>query len=131
MNFWTVYRRVLGLLAPERTLVVWLAVANIALATLPFLEPLLFGRVVDTLAGSAGRPAADVWADALVLPACMDPHRPALIKGLRGVVDGYLAFLQDVNLGRLVAQAAMDDGRSALQAFRLELSSCRAAVARP
>ncbi len=70
-------------------------------------------------------------ADALVLPACMDPHRPALIKGLRGVVDGYLAFLQDVNLGRLVAQAAMDDGRSALQAFRLELSSCRAAVARP
>ena len=31
MNFWTVYRRVLGLLAPERTLVVWLAVANIAL----------------------------------------------------------------------------------------------------
>ena len=70
-------------------------------------------------------------ADALVLPACMDPHRPALIKGLRGVVDGYLAFMQDANLGRLVAQAAMDDGRSALQAFRLELSSCRAAVARP
>ncbi|BBK30863.1 ATP-binding cassette subfamily B protein [Stella humosa] len=67
MNFFTVYRRVLALLAPERNLVILLGIANLALATLPFLEPLLFGRVVDTLAGSPGRPAADVWADAIVL----------------------------------------------------------------
>ena len=67
MQFLSVYRRVLGLLYPERRLVWMLVAANIALATLPFVEPLLFGKVVDTLASSGGRPPAEVWADAIRL----------------------------------------------------------------
>ncbi|MGE0719546.1 MAG: glucan ABC transporter ATP-binding protein/ permease, partial [Alphaproteobacteria bacterium] len=69
MGFLRIYGRVLGLLWPERRLVAMLGLANVALATLPFLEPLLFGRVVDTLASAGGRPADDVWSDALQLLA--------------------------------------------------------------
>jgi glucan exporter ATP-binding protein len=43
------YLRVLALLAPERTLAITLAFGNLALAGVYFLEPLLFGRVVDAL----------------------------------------------------------------------------------
>ena len=44
------YVRVIALLAPEKWLAVALAVANLALAGVFFLEPWLFGRVVDALA---------------------------------------------------------------------------------
>jgi ATP-binding cassette subfamily B protein len=50
---WRIYLRVLGLLAPERKLAVFLALANLALACVLFVEPILFGRVVDALAAPA------------------------------------------------------------------------------
>ncbi len=92
MSFFAVYRRVLGLLAPERNLVILLAVANLALATLPFVEPLLFGKVIDTLAGSPGRPAADVWADAI---------RLLVIWGLVGVAGIFANMLVALHADRL------------------------------
>jgi ATP-binding cassette, subfamily B, beta-glucan exporter len=66
-GFLHIYGRVIGLLTPERGLVIVLTVANLALAALQFAEPMLFGRVIDLLAGSASRPAGDVWTDAVVL----------------------------------------------------------------
>ncbi len=52
------YLRVLGLLAPEKKLAITLAFANLALAGVFFLEPMLFGQVVDALSseGGAGAP---------------------------------------------------------------------------
>ena len=50
MSILRLYMRVLGLLAPERKLAITLALANLALAGVYFLEPMLFGRVVDALA---------------------------------------------------------------------------------
>ena len=47
MYLWRIYLRVLGLLAPERKLAIVLALANLALACVLFIEPILFGRVVD------------------------------------------------------------------------------------
>ncbi len=57
MSILRLYLRVLGLLAPERTLAIVLAVANLALAGVYFLEPMLFGRVVDALGADGGREA--------------------------------------------------------------------------
>jgi glucan exporter ATP-binding protein len=51
MPFVRVYLRVLGLLGPELRLAMTLAVANIALAVSQFIEPVLFGRIVDALSG--------------------------------------------------------------------------------
>jgi ATP-binding cassette subfamily B protein len=65
MTFIAIYARVLRQLRPERWLAIALAVANVVVAGLQFLEPVLFGRVIDTLTGAAGRPPDAVWADAL------------------------------------------------------------------
>ncbi len=44
-----IYRRVIGLLAAERQLAIILVLANLVLAIVMFLEPWLFGRVVDAM----------------------------------------------------------------------------------
>ena len=60
MSFLRLYGRVLALLAPEARLAITLAVANIALAVSQFVEPVLFGRIIDRLTGAlpAGLDAA-------------------------------------------------------------------------
>jgi ATP-binding cassette subfamily B protein len=52
MSFIRVYLRVLSLLGTEARLAIILAVANIALAVSQFVEPVLFGRIVDALSGA-------------------------------------------------------------------------------
>jgi ATP-binding cassette, subfamily B, beta-glucan exporter len=49
MNFIKLYARVLSLLGSEARLGWMLALANIALAGAQFAEPVLFGRIIDTL----------------------------------------------------------------------------------
>ena len=53
-----IYLRVIALLAPEKGLAITLAIANLALAGVFFLEPWLFGHVVDALAAKGHR---DAW----------------------------------------------------------------------
>jgi ATP-binding cassette subfamily B protein len=67
MQFIRLYGRVLGMLAPDRWVAVGLAIANIALAGLLFLEPVLFGRVVDVLSNASVMGREQVWAAALAL----------------------------------------------------------------
>src|ERR1700722_20028161 len=52
MTFFRVYLRILGLLSAEARLAMTLAVANIALAVSQFVEPVLFGRIIDALSGA-------------------------------------------------------------------------------
>src|SRR5256714_6044986 len=49
MNFIKLYTRVLSMLGPEARLGWVLAGANVALAAAQFAEPVLFGRIIDTL----------------------------------------------------------------------------------
>jgi len=60
MSFLRLYGRVLRLLAPEARLAITLAIANVALAVSQFVEPVLFGRIIDRLTGAlpAGLEAA-------------------------------------------------------------------------
>src|ERR1700735_5507860 len=64
MSFVRLYLRVLGLLGADVRLAITLAVANIALAVAQFVEPVLFGRIVDALSGAL---PSDVRAAALTL----------------------------------------------------------------
>ncbi|MGD9766127.1 MAG: glucan ABC transporter ATP-binding protein/ permease [Pseudolabrys sp.] len=65
MKMLHLYARVLGLLG-EQALLGWiLAAANVALALAQFAEPVLFGRIIDALAGAkAGE--SDVWLPVLL-----------------------------------------------------------------
>jgi ATP-binding cassette, subfamily B, beta-glucan exporter len=52
MKFLQLYIRVIELLGREARLGLILAIANLALASAMFVEPILFGRIVDTLANA-------------------------------------------------------------------------------
>ncbi len=69
MEFIRVYLRVLALLRPDRAVALGLTAAAIALAGLQFLEPVLFGRVIDLLARSGRMTETSVWAEAFTLLA--------------------------------------------------------------
>ena len=67
MKFLRLYIRVLALLGPESRLGWTLAMANVALASAQFVEPVLFGRIVDTLANAQGGSRQVSWPDLLPL----------------------------------------------------------------
>jgi ATP-binding cassette subfamily B protein len=69
MKLLKTYVRAMALLGPDRRLAAILSVAGLVVAALQFLDPLLFGRVIEMLAGSRDRPAALVWSDAAALLA--------------------------------------------------------------
>ncbi|MGE0564178.1 MAG: glucan ABC transporter ATP-binding protein/ permease [Pseudolabrys sp.] len=60
MSLVRLYLRVLATLGPQARIAWVLAAANLALAASQFAEPVLFGRVVDALAGAQGA-AAEGW----------------------------------------------------------------------
>ena len=86
MSFLRIYLRVLALLRSDARLAVTLAVANIALAAAQFVEPVLFGRIVDALSGA--------------LPAGLEPAAWALAP-LVGTWVGFGLFI--IGSGTLVA----------------------------
>ena len=61
MRFLRLYLRVLALLGPEARLGWTLAIASVALASAQFIEPILFGRIVDALANSQGGARQISW----------------------------------------------------------------------
>ena len=88
MEFFRVYRRVIGLLRAERGLAIMLALANVAVAALQFYEPVLFGKVVDLLSSARDKPVDVLWSDArdlLMLWAAV---------GLGGIVANIVVSLQ-------------------------------------
>jgi len=89
-----IYMRVLGLLAPEKGLAILLALANLALAGVYFLEPWLFGRVVDALAGTK---TAEAWRLILTWAGV----------GFGGVVASVLVSLHADRLAHRRRQAAI------------------------
>ncbi len=62
-----VYLRVLKLLGSETRLGWFLAVANVALAAAQFAEPVLFGRIIDALAGVQNKTGVTTWDNLLPL----------------------------------------------------------------
>src|SRR5207244_10823745 len=61
------YIRVLALLGPEARLGWALAIANVSLASAQFIEPVLFGRIVDNLANAQSGARAVAWSDLIPL----------------------------------------------------------------
>src|SRR5262245_61152442 len=67
MKILRLYIRVLALLGPEARLGWGLALASVALAGAHFVEPVLFGRIVDSLANAQGGTRSVSWPDLLPL----------------------------------------------------------------
>jgi glucan exporter ATP-binding protein len=63
MKILRLYIRVLALLGPEARLGWVLAVTNVLLASAQFIEPVLFGRIVDNLANAQSGARTVSWSD--------------------------------------------------------------------
>jgi ATP-binding cassette subfamily B protein len=101
MNFIHLYVRVLKLLGNESRLGWTLAIANVSLAAAQFAEPVLFGRIVDALAGAQSRGSAPVWNDLITLLAAW------LSFGLFTICCGALVALHADRLSHRRRQAVM------------------------
>ena len=67
MSILRLYARVLALLGSEGPLAWGLALANVALATAQFAEPVLLGRIIDTLTAAQTRGEMPIWSNLVVL----------------------------------------------------------------
>jgi ATP-binding cassette subfamily B protein len=101
MSFVAIYARVLALLKPERRLSVLLAVANIGLAGVGFIEPILFGRIIDVLSNSAGLSPDESWAQTIELLMIWCG------AGLAGIFAGIMVALHADRLAHRRRLAAM------------------------
>ena len=154
MRFVKIYGRVLGLLGPDRRVAFVLVFANLAMAGLQFLDPVLFGRVIDLLARSDAIPHFQLWDQAgslLTLWACVGlggiaanigvslqserlAHRNrvrAMSRFFGHVLGLPLSFHGDTHSGRLIKMMISGtDGLFALWLtfFREQLSTCLAVL---
>ena len=80
-----------------------LAVANVALAAAQFAEPVLFGRIIDTLAGAQSQRRVPAWTDLMPLLAAWVGF------GLFTIVCGALVALHADRLAHRRRHAVMTD----------------------
>jgi ATP-binding cassette, subfamily B, beta-glucan exporter len=97
------YARALTLLGPERKLGIYLAVANFALAGAMFAEPVLFGRIIDALAGAQAKGVTAAWPDLIRLLAAWVGF------GLFTIVVGVTVALYADRLAHRRRQAVLTD----------------------
>ena len=63
MSLLQVYWRALGYLATDKTRVALICLANVALASVAILEPIMFGRIIDAISDRANVvPSLTIWA---------------------------------------------------------------------
>ncbi len=88
MKILRIYSRVIAALGRDRRLAALLVIANLLVAGLQFLDPLLFGQVIQMLSRSATTPAAELWADAVRLLGFW------AVVGITGIIANIFASLQ-------------------------------------
>ena len=69
MNIFQIYLRVMRLLGGDARIGIVLAIANLALAAAMFAEPVLFGRIIDSLSTAQAQKTDLKWNDIYVLVA--------------------------------------------------------------
>ena len=92
MRFLRIYGRVLGLLGRDIRVAGFLAFANLMVAGLQFLDPVLFGRVVNLLSRSDKLPHGELWHQAALLLGIW------VAVGIGGIVSNIAVALQTERL---------------------------------
>src|SRR6201746_2221194 len=92
MRFFKIYGRVLGLVGRDIRIAGFLAFANLMVAGLQFLDPVLFGRVVNLLSNSDKLSSGDMWHQAAMLLGVW------VAVGIGGIVSNIAVALQTERL---------------------------------
>lgn len=98
-----IYKRVLHLLLPVKFTAWTLTLANLALATVPFLEPILFGKTIDLLTQASKRGADATFSDGLIIFSIW------LFVGISSISIGTLVSLHADRLAHRLRLEVMAD----------------------
>ena len=63
-------------------------------------------------------------AENLIVPDCLKNGKTNLLEAMKLEIDGFLAFMGDVNFGKLVAQANADTAEKLLVGYEADRSMC-------
>lgn len=63
-------------------------------------------------------------ADGLILPDCLKDGKANLLEAMKLEIEGFMAFMGDVNLGKFVAQANSDAAEKLLVSYEADRSMC-------
>ena len=97
-SFFHTYARALGLLSTERRSVALMTGSSVVVSTLFFVEPILFGRLIDMLTGAAAHPGDGIWRDSLVTLGTW---------GAVGISSVFANFLLALSADRLAHRARL------------------------
>jgi glucan exporter ATP-binding protein len=103
VKFVRLYIRVLALLGHEGRFAVVLSVANLVIAAAQFAEPVLFGKVIDTLTGAQSNPSQEAWNRLMLLLAAWVGF------GLFSIVAGTLIALYADRLAHRQRHCVLSD----------------------
>jgi glucan exporter ATP-binding protein len=92
MRFLRVYGRVLGVLGRDLRVAALLTAVNVAVAALQFIDPVLFGRVVNLLWQSDHMAPGSLWSQAVVLLAIWAS------VGVAGIISNIVVSVQTERL---------------------------------
>jgi len=102
MRFFRVYGRVLGLLGRDIRIAGFLAFANLMVAGLQFLDPVLFGRVVNLLSQSDKLPHEQMWHQAAIVLGIW------VAVGIGGIISNIAVSVQTERLAHRHRIKSMD-----------------------
>ena len=102
MRFLQIYRRVLATLGNDKRLAIMLGAANLIVAGLQFLDPVLFGRVIGLLSASDTMAADEVWPQATQLMTIW------LLVGAAGIGANMATALQSERMAHRNRLAVMN-----------------------
>ncbi len=102
MSFLGVYLRVIGTLRQNIWVALSLVVANVLVAALQFVDPLLFGRVIELLTRAAGMEQGALWREGVALLGLWAS------VGLLGILANIVSSVQAERLAHRHRLAAMN-----------------------
>jgi ATP-binding cassette subfamily B protein len=102
MTFLRIYLRAIGTLRQSMWVAIMLVVANLVVAALQFVDPLLFGRVIELLTRSSTMTAEQLWSEGAALIGLW-----ALV-GLASIVASIVSTLHAERMAHRLRLAAMN-----------------------
>lgn len=63
-------------------------------------------------------------ADALLVPDCLKAGKTALLDGMKLEIDGFLAFMSDANMGKLIALSSFSEATNFFTSYEVDRKMC-------
>lgn len=63
-------------------------------------------------------------AESLMVPACLVEPKKKMIEGMNKMVDGFMQFMGDADIGKILARVSFEDGRKLFVEYETGSAAC-------